>query len=538
MNKIITQLLERRGLDEGFLKPKYSDLSDPFLLPDMAEAAKRIREAIKTKEKILIYGDYDADGVTASTVMAEALEMAGLPKEDLEIMLPNRFTDGYGMNPRLVKHAKKQGINLVITVDCGSRNHEIIDELNKNNIDTIVTDHHELDDVLPSAIAVINPHRHDFEPTNGLDHLAGVGVAFKVAQALVKDGLIREGQEKWLLDLVAIGTICDSMVLTGENHILGAYGFIVLEKTRRPGLKELMRLARVKVIDSYAVGFVIGPRINAAGRLKDPRLALDLLRSTIVSEAAALASELEELNKTRRETQNSATNDITSRGVSDDPVIIESGPWHEGIIGIIAGRLVETYARPALVFAETEDGDLKGSGRSFGDFNLAEALNAVKDTIIGGGGHAGAAGVRVAADRLEDFKSAINDYYRSLNLKNQADYLKPTPDLTISDFSDFTLDLLEDLKSLEPFGEGNEDPLFRLENVNITSVSLMGKDKNHLRVDLEDQNHHHLKLVAFSAPEDWLRLTPDHEISPLIRLLVNDFNGIKSVEARIVDIIE
>ncbi len=537
MNKIITELLKKRGLNADFLNPKYSDLSDPFLLPDMAEAAKRIRAALKNREKVLIYGDYDADGITASTVMAEALEMAGLPKENLEIMLPNRFTDGYGMSPRLVERAKKQGINLVITVDCGSRNHEIIHELNNRGIDTIVTDHHELGETLPEAVAVVNPHRRDFTPVNGLDCLAGVGVAFKVAEALVRDGLIREGQEKWLLDLVAIGTICDSMVLTGENHILGHYGFIVLEKTRRPGLKEIIRLARLKVIDTYSVGFVIGPRLNAAGRLKDATLALDLLRSDQSSAAAAIASEIEKLNNARREIQNSATEDIVSRGVSDDPVIVESGPWHEGVIGIIAGRLVEAYSRPALVFSETKDGELKGSGRSFGDFNLAEALNAVKDTIIGGGGHAGAAGVRIAADKITDFKTAINNYYRSLDLKNQSAFLRPVPDLTVSDFSDFTLDLMDELKALEPFGEGNKDPIFRLENVSIASVSLMGKDKNHLRLDLEDKNRRHLKLVAFSAPEPWLRITPDSRITPLIRLTLNEFNGTKSIEARIVDIL-
>ena len=538
MNKLFIRLLESRGLKPSFLNPKYTDLVDPFTLPDMDKAVDRIKKAVKDNERILIYGDYDVDGVTSSTLMEETLKLAGVNPDHIDIMLPDRFADGYGMSPKLIKKAQKQGTTLVITVDCGSRNHNIIDELNHEHIDTIVTDHHETEKQMPEAVAIINPHRKD-HPTEPLQNLAGVGVAFKLAQALVKQNLIKDGQEKWLLDLVLLGTICDSMLLTGENRILGHYGLKVLAKTRRPGLRELMQRAGVKNLNSESIGFQIGPRLNAAGRLESATISLNLLRAKTPLDAAPLADKLEALNKKRKTEQISATKEIEQRGVKDDPVIIETGKWHEGIIGIVAGRLVEEYHKPAFVLTETKNGIYKGSGRSFGDFNLANALQYAKESIIGGGGHAGAAGVKVDAEHLYQFREQINEYYRSLHLADQEQYFKTRADLDVSDFSDLTLDFLSDLKSLEPFGPGNEEPTFRLKNIRLENVTRMGAERNHLGLDLRDKSGKYLKLVAFFAPEDWLQLDPQFDrIEPLIKLTENDFNGVKSVEARICDIIK
>lgn len=537
MSKIFEQLLQLRGLDEEFLHPQYGRTANPYVLPGMREAVDRIRRAVEGKEKILIYGDYDVDGVTASTVMEDTLKLAGAPQENIDIMLPDRFADGYGMSPRLIKRARGNKATLVITVDCGSRNHAIIDELNTLGIDTVVTDHHECGDSLPEAVAVVNPKRPDYtDDTAGLKDLAGVGVAFKLAEAFAKDGTIPAGQEKWLLDLVLIGTICDNMVLTGENRILCYFGLKVLEKTRRAGLKELMASARVTNLTSESIGFQIGPRLNAAGRLQTADLALDLLRAGSSADAAALAAQLEELNRQRKKEQQVAMKEISDRGVADDPVIIETGKWHEGILGIVAGRLVEQYQRPSFILAEVENGIYKGSGRSFGDYSLAQALDYAKDAIIAGGGHAGAAGVRLDGKQLYAFREKINEYYRSLHLVDQEKHLRHHADLTITNLADLSLDLAEELKLLEPFGAGNEEPIFRLQDIDIASTTPMGADRNHLRIDVRDKSGNFLKLVAFFAPDQWLALTPDDRISPLIKINANEFNGVTSVEGRIVDI--
>ncbi|MBR5647790.1 single-stranded-DNA-specific exonuclease RecJ [Candidatus Saccharibacteria bacterium] len=537
MNKLFEQLLKTRHITPGFLNPKYEDLTDPYLLKDMEKAVKRIKKAIKNNENVLIYGDYDVDGVTSSTVMEEALTLAGMNPENISIMLPDRFADGYGMSPKLIERAKEKGVKLVITVDCGSRNHAIVDELNLLKIDTIITDHHECEDTLPEAIAVINPKRKDTSAPESLKNLAGVGVAFKVASALKEQKLIPDGQEKWLLDLVLLGTICDSMPLTEENRILGYYGIKVLQKTRRKGLVELSKIARVKTINSESIGFQLGPRLNAAGRLETADIALNLLRAKSSPEAAQLAAKLEDLNSKRRTEQLAATKEIDGHGVSDDPVIVEVGKWHEGILGIVAGRLVETYKKPAFVLTEIENNTLKGSGRSFGDFSLADALANLKDTIIGGGGHAGAAGVRLEQGKLYEFREKINAYYNSLKLGDQSKYLQKSYDIATDSLEDFNTELIEDLKSMEPFGAGNEEPIFCITRPTITNVSRMGADQNHLRLDIADKNGNRLKLIAFFAPEKWLNLDPEGEYNILIRLTENEFQSVRSVEGRIIDIL-
>lgn len=539
MNKLFARLIEKRHLNEKFLHPKYEDLLPAVVMPDLEKAIKRIKKAIDAKEKILIYGDYDVDGVTASTLMEEALSKSGVTPENIEIMLPDRFQDGYGMSPRLLSRAKKNRINLVITVDCGSRNHAIIDELNQLGIDAIVTDHHECEESLPDAIAIINPKRKDYSGPKELQDMAGVGVAFKVAQGLVEAGLLPKGQEKWLLDLVLLGTICDGMLLTGENRILGFYGIKVLNKTRRPGLKELKKNAGVGKITSEAVGFQLGPRLNAAGRLETAEISLNLLRSKSETEAAALASELEALNKKRREEQRAATKEISERSLEDTPVIIETGKWHEGILGIIAGRLVESYHKPAFVLSEVENNIFKGSGRSFGEFNLADALNFAKDSIISGGGHAAAAGVRIDGTKLYEFREKINAYYNSLNLTDQGRFLVREADLSTDSIKDFTLELMDDLSLLEPFGAGNEEPVFCIENARISNFSRMGTERQHLRLDITDQAGKTIKCIAFFAPEKWLNgLYQDGDYKFLIKPVINEFRGTRSVEARLIDIIE
>lgn len=538
MSALFEELLRVREVEPGFLDPKYDECIDAWVLPDMDKAVERVRQAVQNSEKVLIYGDYDADGVTASTVLHDILVLAGV--KAIEIMLPNRFLDGYGMSTKVVEKAKELGANLVMTVDCGSRNHEVVAQLAEIGVDVVVTDHHECGDTLPQAVAVVNPKRKDWLSSDSLSpsktslrELAGVGVVFKLAQALVKAGLIPEGQEKWLLDLVLIGTICDSMRLRGENRRLCFYGFKVLEKTRRAGLKELMLAAGVKRLNSEAVGFQIGPRLNAAGRMESAEQALRLLLAENRSQAAMLAVQLENLNKARKTQQQAAFKEIETRGVDGGAVIVECGNWHEGILGIVAGKLVEKYHRPAIVLAET-DGVLKGSGRSFGEFNLAEALAVCKDYIVAGGGHAEACGLKVALGKIDDFRRAINAYYDGLQLKNQERFLGIKEDLQVRDFDQFSLELVTELQKLEPYGMGNEEPIFLLPEVRVVEAAKLGADGKHLRLTVWDQNGKSLKLIQFYAPEEYLQLRGGEIINAWITLGENEYRGLRSVEGRIV----
>ncbi len=541
MSELFERLVKARGISEDFLTPKYEDCVDPFLLPDAKKAIERIGVAVEKKEKILIYGDYDVDGVTASVLMHDGLEMAGI--DDIEIMLPDRFLDGYGMSKKVVQRAKEFGAGLVVTVDCGSGNKEIIEELKNEGIDTIVTDHHECPEELPEAVAVVNPKRKDMaqavegwenhtEELMEMRDLAGVGVAFTLMRGLVKVGLIEKGKEKWLLDLVVIGTICDSMKMTGENRRLAYFGMIVLRKTRRIGLREIIRNIGAKKINSDTIGFQIGPRLNAAGRMESARKSLELLMAKSRPEAARMAAELEKLNEERKTQQKIAVKEIREKGMANDPVIVAVGEWHEGILGIIAGRLVEDYKRPSFVFT-VKDGEYKGSGRSFGDFNLAEALNACKEEIIGGGGHAGACGVKVGVEKMGAFKERVNEYYRDLMLFDQEQFLEETEDLEVDFLTDFTIDFLEEMEHLEPWGEENEAPVFLLKNMFVLDAKKMGTEEQHIRILIRDRDGGTMKLIAFNAPKKWLNTKQGEKIDVWAKVEENEWNGLRSVEGRI-----
>lgn len=533
MSKIFEEILAKRGVTEEFLRPKYS-LERAKKLPDIEVAVARIKAAVNQDETVLVYGDYDVDGVTASTIMCEALKLAGVKR--VEVMLPNRFIDGYGMSERCLERAVELKVGLVVTVDCGSNNAEVIKKLAEHKIDTIVTDHHELMNGVPErALAVVNPKRYSEDEADlekrELREICGAGVAFMVMQALVLEGLIPQNQEKWFLDLVLIGTICDSMVMNQINRELAYFGLIILQKTKRVGILELMRVAGVQKIDSEAIGFQIGPRLNAGGRMESAEISLKLLMSKERAEAAMLAEELNRLNGERRTAQRAALEEIL---VDSEPVIVAAGNWHEGVLGIIAGRLVEKYHRPAFVLGETE-GIYKGSGRSFGDFNLAEAIKAVNETLIGGGGHAAACGVKLKKEDLMRFKEAVNQYYRSLNLTEQEKYLEITEDIQVDNLAELDVDLYEEMSVLQPFGQGNAEPIFELLNTKIKFVETLGTEKKHLKFTLEKDGNL-FKALVFNAREEWFNLDKDATYNVHINLVLNEWRGRKTVESRLLQI--
>lgn len=560
MNKIFEQLMRVRGVSRVFLSPKYEDLARAEELPDMEKAIEKLIEVRNKQGKVLIYGDYDVDGVTATTILKEALEMMGFL--EVKTMLPDRFVDGYGMSKRLVQRVKKEGYKLVVTVDCGSNNPEIVTELAVAGIDVIVTDHHELNGEVPKdAVAVVNPKREEFRKKvlerqaeiiemedeaedsvkgrgiretdiSGLLELSGAGVAFMVARALVNRGEIKNGQEKWLLDIAMIGTICDAMKLIKDNRIICKYGMIVLKKTRRLGLKELMRVAGTKQINAEAIGFQIGPRLNAAGRLKSAEIALKLLTTKSRTEAAKLAEQLDRLNTERRKQQMEAVAEVEKQGEIAEPVIVVRGKWHEGIVGIISGRLTEKYKRPSFVLTEV-DGILKGSGRSFGEFNLALALSECQDLLIGGGGHAAACGVKLKPENFEEFRRKVNSYYMGLGLKDQERFLSVREDLVAMEVGELNLDLIDEMKEMEPFGEGNPEPVFLLSEAFVLDASPMGAERQHLRMLVRGDDGKTIKLVAFNAESEWLELKAGGRVNAWIVLTENEWNGVRSVEGRI-----
>ena len=535
MNKIFEQLVAKRALTPDFLHPQYERLPNPLGLPDMQAAVRRLQQAAERQEKVLICGDYDADGVTASVVMFETLRLLGV--QDVQIRLPHRVLDGYGMNKKIIQKCVAEKIDLVVTVDTGSRELEVIRELTGCGIDCVATDHHECGAELPDCLAVVNPKRQDVLVPEELRPLAGVGVAFMVALALAQAGALPAGQEKWLLDLVLIGTICDSMPMTGVNRTLCYFGQTVLTKTRRPGLRELMRRAGVKEVNAHAVGFQLGPRLNAAGRMDSAELALQLLQARTHAEAAALAERLEQINEQRRQSQQAAVGEIEARltrRLEDDPVLIEAGDWHEGVLGIIAGRLVEEYKKPVFVLTETEDGVMKGSGRSFGEFNLAEALTATSDLLLGGGGHAEACGVRLASTQLSAWRRKINRYYRSLHLENQGRFLRQSADLTLSSLKDVDVELSQELRQLEPYGPANLEPIFLLRDFLVLEVSALGSEGQHLRFLLRDGSGSTIKIMAFYAIDAWRQIEKGSSVDAWITLVLNTWRGQQNVEGRVV----
>ena len=533
--EIFAALLSARGLtdSEDFLKPSYESLADPFLMPDMQKAVVRIHEAIAAGETIAVYGDYDIDGLTATTILSEALQVFGA---HVETFIPDRFIDGYGMSVRGVDELYDKGVRLLITVDTGSMSHDHIAYAHKKGVDVIVTDHHTTGDTLPDAIAIINPKRSDSKYP--YKDLAGVGVAFTLIRALqtVMEGL-PEGQEKWFLDLVSMGTVCDVVPLTGENRTLVYWGLQVLKNTRRPGLHALAEVSQSDLASASpeTYGFRFGPRLNASGRLDTARTSLDLLASSSAPSARVLAQKLDEQNTERRRQQQEIFEAALEQSslYADDPVLIVAGEgWSHGIVGIVAAKLVEEFARPAFVL-QIEEGVAKGSARSFGDFHLAKAIAQNKEHIEKGGGHAYAAGVTLAADKVDSFRQAINKTYSELSLKDQEKHLRTKADVELSDLSGVSDKLLTMLASLEPYGAEHEKPRFLIDGV-VKDWRPVGADGKHAKVTISDKNGLSFDAIGFNLASK----IPDvgSRIKPIFSPEYNEFRGRKSIQLMLHDI--
>ena len=539
--EIIKHLLHARGLkttqaQQDFLQPSYENLADPLLLPDMEISCTRIAEAIQKKQKIALYGDYDIDGLSATTLLQDFFTSIHV---DVLAFIPNRFDDGYGLNKTALKNLHKKGIQLLITVDCGTQSVEEVSYAHSLGLDIIITDHHMVGKSLPAAVAVINPKRTDH--TYPFRDFSGVGVAFQLVRALQAQKIgPKDGQEKWLLDLVALGTICDIVSLTGENRILAKWGLEVMKKTRRPGLRALLAVARIepKDITARSVGFGLGPRLNASGRLETAQLSLDLLTCTDMQTAFQLAQRLDELNTKRRQEQQNIFEIAKEKAQarSQDNVLVLSDPaWNHGINGIVASKLMELYKKPVFVLQEIGQ-ETKGSARSFGDFSVGEAVSAAQQYITTGGGHHAAAGVTLPTKNIDAFRTKINQFYSDLQLKNQENFLKPTADIALEDISLLDEELVELLYQLEPYGNDNPQPIFLLPRMTVTNVYIMGDSKQHIKLTLTDNNTASIQAVAFSAPEHFFVTTGDI-CSIWMTVSINEWRGNRAVEGRLIELL-
>lgn len=536
---LFEKILASRNIDKdklnSFLSPDYDlEKGDPYLLPDMQKAVDRIKTAYEKGEKIVIYGDYDVDGISATALLLDAFESFGF--KDIQSFIPNRFVEGYGMTIGAVDKIKSMDANLIITVDCGSLCHNEISYANSFGIDTVVTDHHNVAETPPPAVAAVNPrfggHLYPFSD------LAGVGVAFKLVQALQKelDGL-PEGYEKWLLDLVALGTVCDIVKLTGENRANVYWGIEVMKKQRRTGLKALMAVANIDKADISAktLGFVFGPRINAAGRMETASLALDMLISKNGDDALNKANYIDNLNSHRRQMQDDIFKEACKIALDykdDDVLVINGKNWNHGIIGIVAAKILEKFKKPVYILAEDDNGETKGSARSFGDFSAADAVRAADDIIIKGGGHAAAAGVTLKNDKISDFRQRVNEFYNSLQLNNQERYLLPKADVEINDFSEINEDLVGKIATMEPFGNGNPEPVIKITAADIVNVQHMGTDGQHIKLSARDSDGVVIRMLAFNALENFL-CKPGDTASIWFRPVINEWQGIRSVEGEL-----
>jgi single-stranded-DNA-specific exonuclease len=535
VSPLVLDVLRKRGFIEvsatqAFLYPDYErDLADPFLMTDMSKAVQRILLAAKKGETVAVYGDYDIDGIVSTTLMLETLQQYGLQPLTY---IPDRYEEGYGIHVKALEELKRQQVTLVISVDCGITSVEEAAWAREHGLDLIITDHHDAPPVLPRALAVVNPKqpgdRYPFKD------LAGVGVAFALARALQqRTGVPVQGQEKWLLDLVALGTVCDVMPLVGENRVLAKFGLLVLQKTRRVGLVALAQSAGLELseLKAYHLGFVFGPRLNAAGRLEHANYSLELMLTQDPVEAQALAFQLEELNHQRQLEQARIVQeaDALAEAYSNDPVLVlDDASWPHGIVGIAASKLAEKWQKPTLILQRLDD-HAKGSGRSAGGYNLIDGLRSRADLFTRLGGHSFAAGFTLPVENLGELRTMLNQHYLSV-----AAELPPVTtreaEIIIDSPQDIHWDLYNSIGLLEPFGSANPEPAISLNKLKIIEVSGVGKTKQHLRLKLAGEGGSIHNAIGFNLSEKYSNLKTGQLVDVLCYLQKNQFQDRVSLQ--------
>ena len=546
-SKLSLQLLWDRNLHtqkaiDEFFSPDYDeDLHDPFLLKDMVKTVKRIEKAAKKREKVAVFGDYDADGICGAVLLAEILKSVEIHPT---IYIPDRNKEGYGLNFKAIEEIAKKGTNLIITVDCGVTDVEEVKLANKLGMEVIIVDHHEIPKKLPPAFAIIDPkQKADRYP---FKELAAAGVAFKLVQAFFKMEKASVSKEKWLLDLVAIATVTDSMLLLGENRTLVKYGLIVLSQTKRIGLKELMKTAGIKPIfnpqtfdtnlNTFTLGYILGPRLNAASRIDHGTTAYNLLVAASEGEAASISRLLEEKNQQRQRAMERMVTEARGRILKHPPkekIIIEGDEnWIAGLIGLAAQKLSDEFWKPCFIYQKLKDFSI-GSARGITGFNVIEALDHCQKVLIEYGGHCGAAGFRVANKDLKEFKELlIKASEKELTKEELIPYLNIDVEAEADELDWRTF---QEINDFAPFGEGNPAPLFLIKDLKICGIKSVGKTNCHLKLLLEKKLKK-FQAIGFGLADFCDKITIGDKIDVVCELIANEWNGTKELQLKIIDL--
>lgn len=488
ISELLTKILVNRGITDDkeidtFLNPTRNDFYDPYLMPDMDKAVERIIKAINNQEKVMIYGDYDVDGITSITVLKKFLEERGLKTGHY---IPNRLEEGYGLNENAIRSIAEQKYTLMITVDCGISGIEEVELANQLGIETIITDHHEQSESLPNAYAIINAKRKDSQyPFRGL---AGCGAVFKLIQAISLRLGLEEKEFLKYLDIVCVGTISDIVPLVDENRVIAKLGLKLVAQTRNIGLRELILQSGYKKIDSNTISFGVAPRINACGRMGYQEEALDLFLTNNIEEARKITTRLNSYNLERQTKEKDifeqAIKELEKEDIEKLNTIVLSGDnWHHGVIGIVASKLTEKFYKPTILIC-FEDNIGKGSGRSLPEFDLHEALVETSAYLEKYGGHEMAVGLSLKKEKYNDFKLAFEEIAKSKNIQQIIPVIKIDSIITAKDVNKKTI---QDLEMLEPFGEKNKNPIFVYKNLKIDSIRALSEGK-HLKLTLKDDN--------------------------------------------------
>ena len=531
ISKNIAKILNARNITDmtvvkKYFSDEYEEGYDPFLMHDMQKAVDRINEAIENEEKILVYGDYDADGITSTVLLVETLISMGA---NVSSYIPNRFEEGYGPNKEAFTKIINSGISLIITVDNGIAGVEEVDLANELGCDVIVTDHHKIQDTMPNAYAIIHPEHPD--GNYPFKKLAGVGVAFKLAHALL------EIFPDFLLDLVAIGTIADMVSITDENRIFVKQGLELINEDPRIGLKMLLELSGIDTkIDEQTVGFYIAPKLNSIGRMDSAKLGLTFLMAEEPVTARALAEQIEQYNIQRKQVTEDIVKDVISKIENSEKkqknVIMVSGEYHEGVLGIVASNIVEKYQKPVFIMNEKE-GVLKGSARSIFDFNIYVAMNKISDLFLAFGGHTLAAGFSFEKSNFEKIEEFLDNEFEEFKQNND---LKANKNIDIvTSLEDISYQFINSLDALKPYGMDFEKPTILIENAMVLNKAYFGSEKQYLRLTIADEVGN-LDCITFKDSVTFDKVEKNDIIDLLCNIDKNNFNGRTKLQAHIIDI--